>query len=395
MLVGSVEDAFSGQAEKDVLVLLFAEGDDIRTGRPAHATRSDASGRFALTHLREGRYRLHALRDLNGNYRFDLPNESVAFLNDAVDVFPGDSLAHHVLRLFQEQSTVQQLRDVRVTADGAFRIVTARPVDQVRIRDVARTGGRLEWIVEPNPTRDTLLLWPSDTTALSEGRYELTIDSMTMDTLRHRPTERMPFHTGVRAQLVADEDPATISVRAARPIRAFDPRLFRVVRDTTDTPFDVVRDTTDTRTLLVRTALPAGSSALLTLLPKAITDLYGGHNDTLRAGIGRLAEAGTAVLRVRLAGPPWGRAFLLQLIDAQGRTVRQTVLATAPEKEEVVWARVQPGPYTLRLVHDRNGNGRWDTGELASGTQPERVWRYPERLNLRAAWDLGVDWRLD
>lgn len=53
---------------------------------------------------------------------------------------------------------------------------------------------------------------------------------------------------------------------------------------------------------------------------------------------------------------------------------------------------VLPGTYYVRLVKDRNGNDRWDTGNYAEHLQPEEVYYYPKRLNLRRNWDVDESW---
>ena len=53
---------------------------------------------------------------------------------------------------------------------------------------------------------------------------------------------------------------------------------------------------------------------------------------------------------------------------------------------------VLPGTYYVRLVKDRNGNDRWDTGNYAEQLQPEEVYYYPKRLNLRRNWDVDESW---
>ncbi len=397
IVVGGVTDAFTGEPQKGQLVMLYAVGDTttIRTGRPAYAGRSDETGRFVLNHLRAANYHLYALSDMNTNYRFDLPNEQIAFLSEPVSAQIGDSLALvHELRLFSEPGKVQQVRGSRVSADGALQLVMARSTRDLAIHDIARTGGVLKWTPEWNTTRDTVLLWPSDTTALQQGRYEIMVDGISLDTVRYRPTGKLAFHTGLQAALREDSTGGVVYIRSTRPLTSFDTTRIKLVQDSIYIPYTLELDTATRRTLTLRSALGPGSSAQLVLLPKAVRDLFDGYNDTLRTGIGRAAEQSTGTLRVKLvpdkniSGP-----FILQLLDAQGRVVR---VAEPPSKGATVkWERLAPGNFSLRLIADENANGRWDTGDLDAGLQPERVWRFTGTLNVRAAWDLGIEWDVE
>ncbi len=53
---------------------------------------------------------------------------------------------------------------------------------------------------------------------------------------------------------------------------------------------------------------------------------------------------------------------------------------------------LKAGDYYMRLFVDRNGNGIWDTGEYASGTQPEEVFYFPQPIPLRAKFEVEQQW---
>lgn len=396
-VAGRVVNAFSGKGESDVLVTLHDAGDTItiRNGRPTYAGRTDKDGRFLLGHLRPGTYAVHALRDKNANYRFDLPNEEIAFADTTITLAATDTVPPVVeLALFQETGSVQQVRAYNVLPDAALRVVLARPAEQASLHDVARTGGRLSWWPEWNPTRDTVLFWPSDTAELALGLYELRTDSV-IDTLRYRPVQRMPFFTGLRAGASEEgADHVRLTLIAARPIAEVDTSRFMLVQDSLPVPFTVERDTVDRRRIVVAARLSEEGSAALTLLPKAVRDIYQGHNDTLRTSLGRAGEKATGTLRVKVtAGSHSGSGpLILELLSGMDRVVRSAMITAGDAG--VTWERIAPGNHTLRLIGDRNANGRWDTGSLGDRLQPEPVWRYPETVNIRAAWDIGVEWKL-
>lgn len=393
VVAGRLKNALTGEAEADALVLLHAVGDtgSVRSTRPAYATRSTKDGAFLLPHLRAGEYRISALRDRNGNFRYDLPNEEIAFLNEPVRAAPMDSaLAPVELLMFLAESPVQQVREHRVIPEGALRVVFAKPTREVALRDVARTGGELTWWMERSTRGDTVHCWPSDTTLLNAGLYAITADGLELDTVRYRRMDKMPFLLGVKAS----PDPlraGTLLLRATRPIAAVDRERITVTVQEEPVAFTVVPDSTDRR--LVRLSTDA-EEATVVVRPKALRDIYGGSNDTLRTGLGRQAEKSFGTLRIRLSAQdvPEG-PFIVQLLDNRGRSARERVLDTLGDP--VVWDRLAPGEYRLRLIQDTNRNGRWDAGNFDTGVAPERVWNQVSPVTVRAGWDLGVDWGLD
>lgn len=395
VISGGVLNAFTGARENGVLVMVH-DGTDtthFKNSRPLYATRSDTSGNFALRHLKPGAYRLTALRDQNSNYKYDLPNEQIAFASETIEVSADSSVAPITLHLFQEQSAVQTLREAVVMEDGAWQLVLARPAEQVQVKDIERSGGTLTWWPVWSTTRDTVLLWPSDTATLSQGRYAIATESGPLDTLRYRALRKMRFYTKIDPVISEEASGVVVHLRSSRPINSLDRERFALIQDSLPVPFTVALDSADRRHIVLEPQLARGASATLTLLPKAVRDIYSGHNDTLRIGLGRSAEVRTGALRITLKdeGLMTGN-LLVQLLDAQGRTIRSA--NPDPSNARVDWERLPPGIHRLRSIEDLDNNGRWDTGQWATGRQPERVWYYQEPLNVRAAWDLGIDWKL-
>ena len=396
-VMGTVIDARTAEPAEEVLVLLHDVTDttDVRTSRPAYAIRSDAQGNYRLRHLKEGTYRLYALNDNNNNYRFDLPNEEIAFLMDEVVLGPADTAFQAPpLRMFMQQSAKQKVVDRRVLADGAFRVVFSRPAGEIHVRDVLRTGGNLQWDQEWNKGRDTLLLWPSDTTALRLGGYALREDTLVLDTLKYRPTERMPFHVDLRPMRLRDDPALPPLLRASRPLASVTQGKATLMQDSTEVPVRLLTDTLGSRILqvVVDTGTILGT---LTILPKAMKDIYGGQNDTLRLRLGAGGRAEFGMLRLRWPADTVERPsgpFILHLLV--GNRMEREILVESLEGAVLV-EFLPTGAYTLQLIEDGNGNGRWDPGDLDAGRQPEAVWRYPEPVNIRANWDLGVDWALE
>lgn len=394
-LNGTVKNAFTGKPAKNALVMIYDQRDTttIRSGRPAYATRALDDGTYHLNYLGPGEYRLYALQDQNANYRFDLPNEEVAFKDEPVlpiAISPDDTLITlYDLHLFQERSAVQQVREAKVIPDGALRIVFAKPAEQATLSDLTRTGGTLKWSSEWSATRDTVLFWPNDTTNLSEGSYELRTDVI-LDTLSYRIVKKMPFFTGLRTTANETADSAVVFFNAERPLISIDQERVSVKRDSIPIAFTLKMDSNDPRKFILKSALEKGDKASVTLLPKAVTDIYGGHNDTLVTGLGRAAEKTTGSLRLKLVhGSHY--PLIVQLFSGQDVLVRENI---SDLSKPIKWERLTPGIHSLRVIEDRNGNGHWDTGELDSLTQPERILTYPEPVNVRAAWDIGLDWTI-
>lgn len=390
---GLVVNAFTGAMEKDMIVGLYAPNDTsaFRRGRPAYMTRSDAAGSFSIANLPHRTYSVLALRDKNANFKYDLPNEEIAILDSVLTLRPGDTTASPItLHAFLPVSAQQQVRSYSVLADGALELVLARSTDTVAVRDVVREGGSLEWSAEFAPTRDTVLLWPSDTTLLTQGGYEIRLNGTAIDTIRYRPTKRMPFHTGLVAKLIERPSGSSILIRTARPIASLDSARIMLQSDSLNLPFGT--EQVDARTIEIPFRATPGAPIQLLVQPKAVRDIYGGTNDTLRTSFGTAAQSSTGALQVNLSGLSKEKRYILHVLDGQQRVQLEGPVDTA--HPSVGWKLLPPGMRTLRLVLDTNGNGRWDSGEWSTLKRPERTWYHSGPVNVRAAWDLKVDWEL-
>jgi hypothetical protein len=49
----------------------------------------------------------------------------------------------------------------------------------------------------------------------------------------------------------------------------------------------------------------------------------------------------------------------------------------------------------MKLIHDRNGNGKWDTGDYLGRKQPEAVEFHAGKINIRSNFDLELTWDLE
>jgi len=281
------------------------------------------------------------------------------------------------------------VRESTVIPDGALRIVFARPAEQASLRDLTRTGSNLQWSSEWNGTRDTVLFWPSDTTGLGLGNYELRTDVI-LDTLSYRTTKKLPFFTDLRSVSSETADSAVITISAARPLTKIDQERISVIQDSIPIGFVLTKNSTEQRKFMIKVRSEKGAMANVTLLPKAVTDIYGGHNDTLVAGLGRAAGKSTGSIELKVSlGSPLPYMMIVQLFSGQDKLVRET---TSDLSQPIKWERLAPGAHSLRLIEDRNANGRWDTGDLDQLKQPEQILYYPDPINVRAAWDIGLDW---
>ena len=54
--------------------------------------------------------------------------------------------------------------------------------------------------------------------------------------------------------------------------------------------------------------------------------------------------------------------------------------------------RIDPGDYTLQLIHDKDKNQYWSTGDIFKLIQPEKIFHYKENINIKKNWTTSIKW---
>ncbi|MCR5455954.1 MAG: hypothetical protein K6F33_13275, partial [Bacteroidales bacterium] len=55
---------------------------------------------------------------------------------------------------------------------------------------------------------------------------------------------------------------------------------------------------------------------------------------------------------------------------------------------------ILPAEYKVKLIHDRNANGKWDTGKYIEQSYPERTMEFPKKQIVKSKWTTEMEWKL-
>ena len=128
-----------------------------------------------------------------------------------------------------------------------------------------------------------------------------------------------------------------------------------------------------------------GESYLVEIDSATFKGIYGGVSRKYSQEMKFRSFEEYAILYLDIAGT--GDDAYVQLMNKSGGIV-QTERTKA---SQCAFYFVKPGIYYLRLFIDKNGNGKWDTGEFEKGKQPEKVYYYNRSLELRALFEYSQD----
>lgn len=342
---GQVINAATGLPDTSAKILLYeatVSDSAVVREKPMYVSSVNSMGGFSVKGLPARPFRLYALRDANDNLTYDGDEEWIAFLAELV--MPGDSMRYE-LRLF--------------------------PGD-VNAEDSAKTKANPGMVGGKRQSRSTAEAAQSARSIRQSGPLSVSVD------------------TTAGGQNRSQELSKPLELNFLHPPSRFDStRVFLSMEQNgipTEVAYTAHRDTVDSSKVLVRTAWKEDQRYELRLQKGFAKDSSG--NDYLPGiyAFRTKREADYAKLQVHLPSVWYGSGFLLQVSNGVDTLYQLPITDT-----NFVLERLPPASYTLRVIHDRNGNGRWDTGEVLRKEQPEEVIPYPGTIMLKAGWENRID----
>ena len=122
----------------------------------------------------------------------------------------------------------------------------------------------------------------------------------------------------------------------------------------------------------------------------AIIGLYGLHTNKVEQSVKvkKLDEYGTLLFNLQGASP----TSIVELLDNSGKVLRQQRITS--EKTADFYYLAPNTKYYIRLFDDRNGNGKWDTGNVEQVIQPEEVYYFPKVWEMKANFEFEETWNI-
>lgn len=405
-------------------------------------------GQFTIRNVSPGSYHIFALKDLDRDYKFGNPTEDIAFLdsiivpsigsreaadtvyNDLNEIdtimratrpayFPNDIL----LSMFNEDRKSQYLaNNLRVDSTRISLTFAAASDTLPSLSIVGRNDVPDQWYtLERSQTNDTLTYWirpphlvsadtlmvattylRTDTASnLSWGTDTLKFTFQRQKAKKKKKNEETDSLEQIRFMELhplangTQEVYAPLLLQTGTPIERYSREAFHLQRklqnDTTFYPAEIksiaLRDSTlSRRDLMLKVDWEPGAAYTLAVDSLAMTDIYGLQTKPLKVdfNVRKMEEYGNIVFNI----PAVHDSAIVELLDGTDKVV----LHTPVKNHRAELLNLQPGKYYARLFIDRNGNGKYDTGNYDMHLQPEETVYYPGAINLKKNWDVEQTW---
>lgn len=405
-------------------------------------------GQFTIRNVSPGSYHIFALKDLDRDYKFGNPTEDIAFLdsiivpsigsreaadtvyNDLNEIdtimratrpayFPNDIL----LSMFNEDRKSQYLaNNLRVDSTRISLTFAAASDTLPSLSIVGRNDVPDQWYtLERSQTNDTLTYWirpphlvstdtlivattylRTDTASnLSWGTDTLKFTFQRQKAKKKKKNEETDSLEQIRFMELhplangTQEVYAPLLLQTGTPIERYSREAFHLQRklqnDTTFYPAEIksiaLRDSTlNRRDLMLKVDWEPGAAYTLAVDSLAMTDIYGLQTKPLKVdfNVRKMEEYGNIVFNI----PAVRDSAIVELLDG----TEKIVLRAPVKNHRAELLNLLPGKYYARLFIDRNGNGKYDTGNYDMHMQPEETVYYPGAINLKKNWDVEQTW---
>lgn len=410
-------------------------------------TKTNALGRFTIHNLKPGSYRVFAINDLNHDFHWDR-SEDIAFLdrdispstmaievtdtftdaagNDSLVTRPATRFLPDDILLTWFNENYKPLYLVKHERPDARRLTLemstrSDSLPQLTLLNTVRAGARLdrEAVLQSSPGLDSLTYWLRDTTLIGSDTLKIAARYLHTDTLDNITftTDTLTFALRqAKKKKKRDEETdsvpklefVNIGISSRQPQDLNIPLLFETSAPTAsiDSAGFRIEELVDSIWMPVAARIPSPPDSLqpmkllteMTWKPKtkyrvtidslAVTDIYGNHNRPFVQEVSTHAIEDYAALFFNIGdlGPD---SAIVELLSSD-KPVRLEPVRNGVATFEYV----TPGAYYARLFIDRNHNGRWDTGSVADTVQPEDVFYFSKKLNLKKNWDVEQQWNI-
>ncbi len=392
---GNISDAYNIETDEYVSIHLYRIDSTLNDSiiyikQPTYVSNSLDSTSYIFQNLKEGKYHIIAMKDVDNNYFFDPFYDKIGFI-DSLITLPKDSIID--FKLFKEETELIWDRPHFINSEKiGFGYYGKLDLKKIEINSVIPDS--IDYTYTKEEMSDTIYLWLSNNSFDSLNFNLIEKDTTKLSTIKFdRKRDTLIDSLNVSAKTVnVIHLKESFKLSSNIPIKKIEDSLISVRDiDSILVPFvSSVNDNFDESEIKFEVS-PSDNYRIL-ILPNAIKDIKGVTNDTLQFNLTSqsLEDYGNIFLDVIRNTQS---KFILHLINSNGDIVRE--YDNVDQNITYNFEYIRPGEYTFRLIEDLNKNNIWDTGNYLKRVKPEPVYYFPSELEVRANWDLNETFDLN
>ncbi len=438
MISGTLKDAYTHQAMEKVMIALYKEDYDsvLILQNPDYYTYTNSRGEFEFYNLPLHTYAIYALKDMNGNRLYDLPNESIAFCStpissfviptkteDSIEVVDNqfiDSLKVELYLFIEEDTTLKYLRR-NVVNDGNVNFIFSNKVTDFELISIEDTLV-LNYLWETNSSKDTVNLFFVNPVS-QDINVAIKANGIIFDTLSLNPLAKKPGgQIRRKSQDTAQVKKNTLNSNLLNAgelnqqlILEFE---YPIVNNVDDSKCVFLELKKEKEQLILKDS--SGQDSLVevnaydTIFPRCyfmdsihrkwIIDYEWKYNRTYEIHcldsvfVSSMETYNDTLVLQFISKTPKdygeikinyevqeGKTYIAQLLNDKDEIIQENIIQ---KSEEIHYVYLISGKYRFRLIEDENQNNRWDTGNYINRIQAEKIYYFSKTIDLQANWTI-------
>ncbi|WP_082120669.1 Ig-like domain-containing protein [Pedobacter sp. BMA] len=387
---GRVINSLTAELEKDVTVFILPVERDTLFGkkRPSIYTTTDSAGNYRLSNLRKGSYKLYALKENSGggDKIYQQLNDEIGFVKEPLVI--DKNLENQNIKIFKELASDFRVLERKLNPDGSILITVNQQLKNPKVTVMDPPTLDATKYLHFNKTNDTAKVWLTD---LSFDSVKLAIQDKGK-VLQTVSLTRGKKDTYTRELTISDNTSngklnpyQRYTLSFPFPITAADQSKIILLEDSVKrTNFQLVKDSTDFLKYYIIYPWKVKKPYDIKFLAGTFSAIFNTKNKdaSKRFNLETTDSYGTLALKIEI--PDTTKTYIVDFIDEKKNSIKSTVIA---KNSTINFANYPAGKYFIRVVYDDNKNGIWDTGDVKSGTQPEKIWYSTTEMSLRANWE--------
>ncbi len=392
---GNISDAYNIETDEYVSIHLYRIDSTLNDSiiyikQPTYVSNSLDSTSYIFQNLKEGKYHIIAMKDVDNNYFFDPFYDKIGFI-DSLITLPKDSIID--FKLFKEETELIWDRPHFINSEKiGFGYYGKLDLKKIEINSVIPDS--IDYTYTKEEMSDTIYLWLSNNSFDSLNFNLIEKDTTKLSTIKFdRKRDTLIDSLNVSAKTVnVIHLKESFKLSSNIPIKKIEDSLISV-RDIDSILVPFVSSVNDNLNEIdIKFEVSPSDNYRILILPNAIKDIKGVTNDTLQFNLTSqsLEDYGNIYLDVIRNTQS---KFILHLINQNGDIVRE--YDNVDQNITYNFEYIRPGEYSFRLIEDLNKNNIWDTGNYLQRVKPEPVYYFPSELEVRANWDLNETFDLN
>lgn len=415
---GTIYDLLKAKEVKDATVALYqSDTFDIFKHRPTYLTKTDKTGKFKLDNLKPGTYNIYCLEDKNKNLIADSKTESYGYLTNPIELSKNISkitlslirLDSRPLKLTSARpygtyfniKTTKSLIDYQILTDEDETIKSSFGEDMANIRIYNTFNDKDSVAIQFSANDsiknsiDTTLYVKFSKRDVKPENFDFTLDEFqvigTKGILRgkisfSKPVVALNFDSifysidSMRRVSITAQDIRWDSLHNQLTLeRVIDRNLLALEPLQGAKPEKILKTNPNGKSRSNEYQLYLGKSAFISV------ELDSSRRTQEKLPPSKLADTGVIIIQIETKE----EHYIAELLTKDFRTV-----VSKKDAKKITFEDLKPGEYQIRLIIDKNNDGKWSPGNFYQKEEPEPIVFYKNEkevpiVNLKANWELG------